>query len=282
MYIENRPASAIFKLLIGVLSLVGFWITVATLGSSAFRLLSTWVLIISGAYFTIVALILALSKKRNAGDIPCPTLEGIILISFLLCGVTAVYVIMSGKHFPGLKDWPMALIYATLPLLVLFDWAFFNRKGRWHYADPAYWLALPAFYAGFIVFTAEWATDSLPLRYPLFFFDHAEIGIYQFLNWLVIFGVSILVAGYLLFFADFVLSGKFSACIAEFRQRRSAKRSRAADEKHHDYKPYDAPEKYVAVEIKAPRNSTRPRSGGNLDGVRRRKRKSTSASSKNA
>lgn len=263
MYIENRLASALFKLLIGVLSAVGFWIAVATLGSSAGRLLSTWVLAISAVYFLVAAAIIAFSKERNAGDIPCPTLEGAILINFLLCGITAICLIMSGEHFPGLSGLPMPLVYATLPILVLCDWAIFNRKGRWHVADPCYWLALPAFYVGYIIYTAEWAPDTLALRYPFHFFEYNEIGITQFLIWLVIFAASLLVGGYIFFIIDYILGGHFSKCLATIRQKKSS--SKGADKSETSSEPDDSPEKYTAVKIE-PFGSHR---GQNVDGIKR-------------
>ena len=218
---------------------------------------------VSAVYFLVAAAIIAFSKNRDAGDIPCPTLEGAVLVNFLLCGVTAICLIMSGERFPGLSGLPMPLIYATLPILVLCDWAIFNRKGRWHVADPCYWLALPAFYVGYIIYTAEWAPDTLALRYPFHFFEYNEIGITQFLIWLVIFAASLLAAGYIFFIIDYVLGGHFSKCLTAIRRKKL--NPEEVDEPVLDSESNESPEKYTAVKIE-PSGSRR---GQNVDGIKR-------------
>lgn len=274
MYIENRAASALFKLLIGLLSVIGFWATILSLGASASRLLSTWVLAVSAIYFLIAATVIMFSKKRNSGDTPCATIEGGILINFLLCGVTAICLIMSGEHFPGLSGWPMPLIYATLPILVVCDWAIFNRKGRWHYADPCYWLALPAIYVGYIIYSAEWASSTMPLRYPFTFLNYNEIGIWQFLIWLAVFAASILLAGYIFFVIDFALSGRLAKHIVMLKLRKTDSPDKPSYQNSSDTE--STVEKYTAVKIEPIqyKHST----GKNVDGIKRSPKTSTSKS----
>ena len=210
MYIKNRSASALYKLFIGVVALVGFWASLMNFGTSAWRLFSTYVLLVTAAYLLISALIIAMSKKRNPGRIPCPMLDGAIIVSTALLCVATVVCKLQNIIIPGAIGWHASLIYFVLPFLVFSDWALFARKGRWHLIEPFYWLAPAIIYASLILLTADAVSRDSAFRYPVPFLDYSSLGVINMLEWFIAIGVLLLIYGYALVALDFVLSGKLS------------------------------------------------------------------------
>lgn len=210
MYIQNKLVSAFYKLLLGFISLGGFWATLALFGLTAWRLFSTWALLIGAVYFCLSALIIALSSKRPAGDIPCAMLEGMLIVAFAIQGVTAVACAINDEYLPGLGGAMAILAYYILPILTLLDWCIFNKKGQWRPVDPFYWLALPLAYSAMILFTANILPSSTTLLYPVAFLDYNTYGLPEMFSWLVLLGLLILVFGYILLLLDAFMGGIIS------------------------------------------------------------------------
>lgn len=207
MYIRNKLVAAFYKLSLGLISVYGFWMTLASFGATAWRLFSTWALMIGAIYFCISALILALSSKRESGDAPCPMLEGALIVSFLLQAVTAIACAINDEYFPGLSGFVAVLAYYILPVLTLLDWCLFNKKGLWRAVDPFYWLALPLSYSAMIILTANMLPSSTALLYPVAFLDYNAYGLWEMLGWLALIGLLILIFGYILILLDAFMGG---------------------------------------------------------------------------
>lgn len=207
MYIRNKLVSSFYKLSLGLISVYGFWMTLASFGATAWRLFSTWALMIGVIYFCISALILALSSKRESGDTPCPMLEGALIVAFLLQAVTAIACAINDEYFPGLSGFVAVLAYYILPVLTLLDWCLFNKKGLWRAIDPFYWLALPLSYSAMIILTANMLPSSANLLYPVAFLDYNTYGLWEMLGWLALIGLLILIFGYILILLDAFMGG---------------------------------------------------------------------------
>lgn len=210
MQIHNKASAVLYKALLGILASVSAWVSFQTLGLSAWRLFSTSILIIAALYYLISALILAIDRKREARDIPCPMLEGALIVSFVLTSVTVVALRAANVALPGLDGWSAALVYFILPALVLFDWSFLVKKGLWRPVDPFYWLAFPTIYVAAILFSAEFLPATTNLRYPLPFLDYANGDFANLLSWLALIAVLILIFSYILVILDFILSGELA------------------------------------------------------------------------
>lgn len=207
MYIRNKLVAAFYKLSLGLISVYGFWMTLASFGATTWRLFSTWALMIGAIYFCISALILALSSKRESGDAPCPMLEGALIVAFLLQAVTTIACAINDEYFPGLSGFVAVLAYYILPVLALLDWCLFNKKGLWRAVDPFYWLALPLSYSAMIILTANMLPSSTALLYPVAFLDYNTYGLWEMLGWLALIGLLILIFGYILILLDAFMGG---------------------------------------------------------------------------
>ncbi len=208
MYIQSRSASACYKLFIGLLACLGFWISLASFGMSAWRLFSTYVLCVAMVYYLLSALMIALSRRRPLGKTLYPSLDGGLMVSFALIMVATVNYRLQDLYLPGAGGWHAALIYFMLPFLVLMDWLLFARKGTWQPIDPLYWLAGPTMYCAGMILTAEYLSPYTEWLYPLGFMNYAEVGILEMVEWLITLASLILIGGYILLLVDFVMSGK--------------------------------------------------------------------------
>lgn len=208
MRIESKFFSIVMKVLIGGLSLVVFGVSLVLFGAAVWRLFFTWVLLLAGAYYLITAAILVFSERPHDYT-PCPMLVGLFIINFLLISLTSFIFAAAHQDIVLLNSLPAAILYGTLPVLVLADWLLFTRKGRWHAIYPFYWLAPSIIYAAFIILTAT-TSSSVSLAYPLAFLDWQSFGFSDFCTSLSIFAILILVAGYLFMLFDGLISGKIA------------------------------------------------------------------------
>lgn len=218
MYVNNRPIVAIYRLVLGALAVAVLWAQFGAYGAAVWRLFSTWVLVLMAVYFLISAIVTAFFTRRGSGQVICPTWQGAIVVAGLvmLAGNIVIYA-----HDFIVVDAPGGLwglvAYFLLPVLALVDWLIFSDKGRWRWSAPFYFLALPTFYAMWILLTAVSMREGAVLRYPYGFLDYNVIGVEMLLLWLLVLGVIILTVGYGLVVLDFVMSGELSKHIVLLR-----------------------------------------------------------------
>lgn len=211
MYIRKKPVAVFYKLSIGIIALVLWWYLLVQNGWSALRLFPTWILGIAAVYFVVSAAVLALKQNSESGKNPYSMFEGMILMGFFLTSGIAIASTTEGFYLPELPVWVIVVLCGILPVLVLLDWLFFVKKGRWRPMDPFYWLALPACYCATIIFTAElFSPDLMVWSYPIPALDYMEFGLFDMLGWMLVVAIIYIAVGYLLFLIDFAMSGKLA------------------------------------------------------------------------
>lgn len=211
MRIESKTFSIVMKALIGGLSLLTFWVSLVLFGPAAWRLFFTWVLLLAGVYYLTTAIVLVFSDHSYDYTLH-PMLVGLFLINSLLISITSFVFAATHQDIILLSGLPAAILYGTLPVLLLADWLLFTRKGHWHAIYPFYWLAPSVIYAAFIVFTAA-TSSNISLAYPLAFLDWQSFGFSDFCTFLAMFAILILSAGYLFMLFDGLISGKIAKYI---------------------------------------------------------------------
>ena len=198
---------------IGVLALVSFWISISEFGSLAWRLLSTYVTLAMAIYFLLAALVIALSKTRDTGMIPCPMFEGMVIVTLSVLCVAMIICHLQGIAVPSASGWHASLLYFVLPFLVLSDWVIFTKKGQWQIGYPLYWLSPLVIYAALIILTSSNFADGDFFQYPVAFLNFYENGLGNLLVWVALIAVLTLAYGYTLFLIDATASGKISKYI---------------------------------------------------------------------
>lgn len=207
MYIRNNLATSIYRLLIAILSILGVWMCFDRFGLSAWRVLLTYVLLVSALYFGILAVIGIAFRNRRKRILRSPMLEGALIISLLTTSITTFVFMANGWEHPVLIGGAAALSYVTLPLLMVANWLIFLPKGRWRGIFPFYWLAFPTIYVALMLFTAEVWPETIP-RYPLEFLDYWQYDLVRMIWTLILYAVCILIVGYVLCVLDALMGGK--------------------------------------------------------------------------
>lgn len=210
MYIKTRVVTVVFRLSISALSAFASWLLFHIFGNEAWRLFSTWVMLIAAVYYFCLAFLPAFSKRRDSGRVFCPTLQGAIVISGITFAIFRLVFNMVGLRVAGLEGIGMILVNFVLPTMFLFDWIIFTKKGRWRAVDPFYWLALLICYGAWILLSAEFMNTDAALRYPYAFLDFNTIGIDLMLTWFAVIAVVVLALGYICVTLDFAMSGNLA------------------------------------------------------------------------
>lgn len=210
MYIKRRSASAIYKLFIGGLALVGLLLEFLSFGLAAWRLFMPWVLLLTAIYYLLSAIITAFFKRRSSGRMLSPMFQGALTLSSLGVMIGYLLIITGHSGMPSLAGFAGVLTYFIMPCLVLFDWLIFSKKGQWRIVDPFYWLAFPVIYACGILLSANFTTRAIILEYPYEFLNYHVIGIDTMLWWGAIIGVLFMAGGFVLALLDLLWSGKLA------------------------------------------------------------------------
>lgn len=213
MYIRKQFISAGYKILVSLLAASAASMLFVVYGVDAWRLFSTWSMLLIAVYFFLAGIIIAISKKREAGKVPCVMLQGMCITA------SATLVLMECLSFAGLLTVPgvggfgIAFINFIVPVFVLFDWILFSKKGFWHVIDPWYWLAWIVCYFTIMTLTANYLPKSTLLLYPYEFLNYPEIGLDEMAWWIAIFISLELAFGYLILCLDLLIGGRLSKYI---------------------------------------------------------------------
>lgn len=204
MYIKNRYADLVSKIIIALLSVAGLWVMFASFSGQAWRLLDTWFLVVGVVYYVGIA-VYYLVKPDRQGQVVCPMLQGALVVIGIALLISRIVGATGALEITGLEGFACFLVDFLLPVIIFMDWLVFMKKGRLRIVDPWYWLALILAYAGIIILTARNAGE---FAYPYEFLDYAKIGIDTMIWWIILVCVIILMIGYCLMILDFVLSGE--------------------------------------------------------------------------
>jgi len=204
MYIQNRYAKIAYRSVIVLLAFVGLWLEFISFGEKAWRLLTTWYVLIAGVYYG-VNIVISIIKPKQHGAMCCSMLHGAIILTGLMLLIGDIAAATGAFDVLGLEGIGCFLTNFLLPILIFLDWIIFVRKGTWRVIDPWYWLAWLIIYAGIIILTARGARDW---PYPYSFLDYQAIGIDIMIWWILLISVIALAAGYAIMLLDFALSGE--------------------------------------------------------------------------
>lgn len=178
MFIQNRLASLIYKLVIVVVSVVSIILnTGLTNGTFAPYVLLYYTLLSSimcFIFYTVSAIVTGvnISKTGNHGVIRfAPHFKGAIVMGMLLASV--IYFFVLADSFTSVfSTVANVLAHLLLPLMVLVDWALFDRKGRFSGSDPIIWLVIPFAYYGLVLLGAQFGVRYYGgARYPYRFIN---------------------------------------------------------------------------------------------------------------
>lgn len=199
-----------YKLIAGIVAGIALWLRFESLGLNAWRLLETWLLVVTLGYFLTAAITEWFQRKAPMPHRSfCPLIQGAIIVIGISLGILRITYEANHLEWLGVRDFLNYVELLALPLLAIGDWLFFTKKGQWSLSYPWYWLGIVISYGCLILLTADFIPSSQgEWKYPYFLLNYPEIGIDSMLWWMALVVVVMLVLGYCFMLLDFALSGQ--------------------------------------------------------------------------
>lgn len=210
MYIKNKYISLIYKIIIVIVGIYGLYKScfftekVGLLEHfSYYTNISNLVCII---YFIIY--IIKMLMKFNKNMTYNSTVKGAITICIMITMIIYNFIL---RPFMTDMDGVMKLnslsnyiVHIIEPLLIIFDYILFDKKGKFKKIDPIFWIIIPFLYWIFICIRALFANPFTytSSKYPYFFIDIDMFGIYQVFFNVFLLICAIIILGYIFYILD--------------------------------------------------------------------------------
>lgn len=192
----NSAFSLIYRLVFLALELYAFLNTVGReltrfiYSLRYYELLSNFLCAVCIAVVVIYNLVKFKSLKKNTS--PFPRLKAAFMMCILV--TTAAHLVFCGKLF--VLSFAEAILYYIAPVMMLFDWVLFDKKGCFRLFDPFLWLLMPlAYFCAAVIYLIPYTGVS----YEIFTLPQPEMLLGSL-------GV-ILAGGYIIYIADKVSGG---------------------------------------------------------------------------
>ncbi len=200
-----------YKLLVGLIAGATLASQFNSLGTNAWRLLETWLLLVAAIYFFISAFAEWFRRKQPMLHRSfCPLLQGmIIVIGIGLCVIRVVYE-LNAIEWMGARDFLNYLQLIFIPLCTIIDWLIFTKKGGWGLSYPWYWLGIVISYCCIILLTTDFIPGQDGWKYPYFFLNYQANGVDNLILWTLLISVVVLAIGYILVLLDYTISGQLN------------------------------------------------------------------------
>lgn len=218
MFIKNRLASVIYKLALIIICLIGILFNTGMLNGSFVPYILLYYSVISNIvcliFFIVSAIVTAraISRRGPYGPVRmAPHFKGAIVMSMVLTMLLFLFTIMqssfaSASLFVILSNVVMHLI---VPLMVILDWALFDKKGRFFPSDPIIWLVIPIGYYMVLLLGAQFGVTYFNnASYPYYFLDPNQISWAPVLVNIFIISLVYMALGYMLLGVDRLLGSQ--------------------------------------------------------------------------
>ncbi len=126
-----------------------------------------------------------------------------IFVTFLIYQFLLIpyHFSMDGGHS---FRWSNTLIHHIVPLMMVADWALFDKKGSFRIRDPFIWCSVPLAYFLFCLIRAEVGPvlQLVDSRYPYFFIDVDALGGLQVFWNVLLFAAFYIGVGFAFYWID--------------------------------------------------------------------------------
>lgn len=215
MLINNKKASIIYKLVLCIIGIISLIMTTGILDGNfnikVFTMFTTLSNLFCILYFSIdIIYLLKNYKKKNVNDI-CPVIKYMATISVILTFIVAIFVLKMGVSFDSYINTSFLGVHYIIPIMTLLDWILFAKKGCIKKTDPLIWLIFPALYflaAEIDAFLGTGFGVTGDSKYPYYFMDIEQLGIFKVLTTTLIMAIGCLITGYALYLIDRIQKSK--------------------------------------------------------------------------
>ena len=213
MYIRNRYISGIYKAVLCLSGLIGILIQAGVfVGNVDWSVVRYYTLIsnvLCCLYFG-VAMVYAFAGK----DTLLPWLKGMLIMGITVTGLVYHFMLSKGSFSMGsAKEVANILLHYLVPVLSVFDWVLFDKKGRYTLKSPLIWVILPDLYFVFATIYGFAGGQRYygGSRFPYFFIDFDALGVWKVLAYTAVLNVLFAALGYVFYLADRVVGKKKAA-----------------------------------------------------------------------
>ncbi|MFV0499861.1 MAG: Pr6Pr family membrane protein [Bacilli bacterium] len=210
----NRKLSIIFKMIIICTCFFGQILNFITgdIGLGTFLYFTNLSNIFCLVYFTIELLFILFKLNypkfaRFKGTVVM-SITVTMLVFWLILNNSTFAMGDSTNTYPSgfLQELSNYIVHLIVPLLVIFDWLLFDKKGKYKIKDPIIWEAIPLIYYVFTIVIAQTGYRFYGGgRYPYFFINPDVVGVFGVIKYVLVLIIVFLVLGYIVVFIDYLL-----------------------------------------------------------------------------
>jgi len=140
---------------------------------------------------------LCFPASRLSYFISKPIVEGGLVVYIFVVMLINHFFLAGINQFTGMQKVVDTFLHYIIPVLYIFFWIFFGKKGRQEYSNSIRWLIYPLIYILFVLMRG-----ALVAQYPYPFIDVTELGYAFVLRNAVLVAVAYLIVGLIFIIID--------------------------------------------------------------------------------
>ena len=192
--------------------LIGIFSIIATTGildnnymPGIFTMFTTLSNVLCVLYFIIDIVYLIKNRHKKRITTWCPVLKGMAMMCITVTFFVAEFILNMSFSFDCYSNISFLGLHYIVPLMTVFDWLFFDKKGLIKKNSPLIWCILPYSYFVIAMISAHYGnglgvyTDT---KYPYPFMDIDKLGLGKVSITLLLLSLCFILFGYIFYFID--------------------------------------------------------------------------------
>ncbi len=204
--LKNKNLSIGFKVIICIIGIISLILNVGIFTSNPnFKILLMFTSlsnILCIVYFIVDIIYLSKNYSKKKTTL-CPTIKGIVTMSITVTFLVAQFVLKMNLSFKTLWDASFLGLHYLVPIMTIFDWILFDKKGQIKVYSPLLWCFAPCLYFISAIISAKYGNGfGIDSKYPYPFMDIDKLGINKVYLTILIMATCFIIMGYLYYFID--------------------------------------------------------------------------------
>lgn len=191
MYIKNKKLSFIYKVLIIIIGIISIIFSTGLLDKRFNTHIFIMFTTLSNILCVIYYLLSIITKKTY------PFLYGLIIMSITLTFLVAKFILKMSFSFASFSSLAFLGLHYLVPIMTIFDYLLFSKKGHFKKYYPILWLVFPFIYLIICLITKTYT-------YP--FIDVTSLGFNKVITNSLFIALAFIILGYILYFLDHLLT----------------------------------------------------------------------------
>lgn len=209
--IKNKNISILYKIIIVIIGGYGLYINFWK-ANGKFDVELVYYFTDQSNILVFVYFILDIIFIIKSGKTLLPRFKGIVIMAITVTFLIYNFLLrphnfVMGGYMSKYYYIENTILHCSIPIMTIFDWILFDKKGVYHIIDPLLWLIMPLVYFIFTVVRARVGQRfSDGSRYPYFFIDVDKYGLVGVLRNVILLTIFFLIFGYAVYLVDKFLS----------------------------------------------------------------------------